>query len=550
VLLDNARDAEQVRPLLPSAPGCFALVTSRNRMPGLVAAEGAHPLSLDLLSNDEARALLAARLGSDRIAAEPHAATSIVDRCAGLPLALAVAAARAAVHPGFGLAALAGELADTGSGLDAFEAGDPATDLRAVFSWSYRALSAPTARLFRLLGLHPGPDFAAPAAASLAGIAVHRVEPLLAQLVRAYLITEPTAGRYTFHDLLRAYATEQALEVDPAAERYAAIHRLMSHYLHTGHAAALLLNPNRERSGPAVADPGTTVTHLAGYEQAFAWFSAERRALLAAVAHAAQAGLDGHAWQLAWTIANFLDRRGDWAELRDAQRTAVAAARRLADHRGEALASRSLGIAYARLGRYNEAYAHCQHAAELYRQLGDDIGQANADLAVAGLLDRQGQHARALRHAEQALARYRAADHLVGQGNALNAVGWCRAALGDYAAAINCAQQALPLLQGVDSRGAAETWHSLGYAHSHLGRYGAAIHCYQRALGVFRELGERLEEAETLTELGNAYDATGNPHATRDAWQRALDILSELQHPHADGVRRKLWRLSGRDLVA
>ena len=208
VVIDNARDADQVRPLLPGSPGCLAIVTSRHQLTGLVATDGARPLVLDLLSDDEARDLLARRLGQARIASDPHAVDEIVTGCARLPLALSIAAARAATTPTFPLAAVATELREAGCTLDPFDAGDEATDVRAVFSWSYHALSAEASALFRLLGLYPGCDIESPAIASLAGESVDRIKILLAELTRANLLTEYRPFWYSIHDLLRAYAAE------------------------------------------------------------------------------------------------------------------------------------------------------------------------------------------------------------------------------------------------------------------------------------------------------------------------------------------------------
>ena len=216
VLLDNASDAGQVRPLLPGAPGCVAVVTSRDQLAGLVTTAGAHPMTLDLPSADEARELLERRLGAARVAAESAAADEIIALCARLPLALAIVATRAATQPGLPLATLAAELRAAAGGLAEFTDPDLASDVRAVFSWSYRQLSPAAARLFRLLGMHPGPDIGLPAAASLAGQPAAEVRPLLTELARAHLI-ERAAGRYAFHDLLRAYAAELALALDPDA---------------------------------------------------------------------------------------------------------------------------------------------------------------------------------------------------------------------------------------------------------------------------------------------------------------------------------------------
>ena len=227
VVLDNARDAAQVRPLLPGSPGCLALVTSRDHLIALAAADGAFLLGLDRLTGSGARDLLASRLGSARIAAEPEAADEIIERCARLPLALTIVAARAAAKPGFPLAAIATELRQATAILDPFHGGDESTDIRAVFSWSYRALGPGAARLFRLLGLHPGPDMTVDAAASLAGIAADQTRALLAELTRGHLLSEHRPGRYAFHGLLRAYAREQAHAHDDDSARSDAVARVL-----------------------------------------------------------------------------------------------------------------------------------------------------------------------------------------------------------------------------------------------------------------------------------------------------------------------------------
>jgi hypothetical protein len=186
------------------------VATSRNQLAGLVALDGAYPLTLDPLADGDARDLLVSHLGAARVAAEPQAVGDIIARSARLPLALSIIAARAATHPTFPLAALAGELTSARVSLDAFDGGHPASNVRAVLSWSYRRLSADAGRLFRLLGVHCGPDIAAPAAASLAAVPTARAGRLLTELARAHLLTEHRPGRYSFHDLLRAYAAELA----------------------------------------------------------------------------------------------------------------------------------------------------------------------------------------------------------------------------------------------------------------------------------------------------------------------------------------------------
>lgn len=271
VVLDNARDVDQVRPLLPGARGCVVVVTSRNQLTGLVAVEGAHPVTLEQLNPADARRLLATRLGSGRVTDAPEAVDDIVAACAGLPLALAIVAARAASYPGFLLHAFAEELSRSRGPARRVRHRRPAADVRTVFSWSYDALSPAAARLFRLLGLHPGPDFTAAAAASLAGIPVPKTARLLADHTRVHLIAEHMPGRYTFHDLLRAYAAEVCHLEEPPAEQRAAIHRMLDHYLHTTHAAAMLLQPLRDPINLACPQPGVTPEPVADVGQANAY---------------------------------------------------------------------------------------------------------------------------------------------------------------------------------------------------------------------------------------------------------------------------------------
>jgi DNA-binding SARP family transcriptional activator len=544
VLLDNALDAKQVRPLLPAAPGCLVLVTSRDELTGLVATEGAHPLSLDLLTHDESRQLLARRLGPDRIAGEPAAVEEIIARCARLPLALAIVAARAATHPNFRLQALAAEISDSCERLDALTGGDPTSDVRAVFSWSYRLVNPAAGRLFRLLGLHPGPDISTAAAASLAGAPAGVVRPLLTELTRAHLVTEPAPGRYTFHDLLRAYATELAEATDPHHERHAATHRALDHYTHTAHRAAGQLNPYRDPITLAAPAEGVTPERLTGHDAALAWFTAEHTVLLRMVEAAAATGFPEHTWLLAWTLPDFLNRQGHWNAWANTQQLALAAARQLADAGRQAHAHRSLGGAHTILAQYDQAESHFQQALDLHRTLGDRVGQARAHLSLGSLLDRQGDGRESLRHVQAALDLFRAAGHRYGQANALCSLGWCHAGLGEYQQALAACQESLALHREIgDRHGEAATWDSLGYTHHTIGAHDEAATCYHTALDMYRELGDRFEEATTLTNLGATHHAAGCPDAARDAWQRALTILTDLDHPDADDVRTKLHQL-------
>ncbi|MBE1486749.1 AfsR/SARP family transcriptional regulator [Plantactinospora soyae] len=541
VVLDNARDAEQVRPLLPATPTALAVVTSRNQLTPLLAVDGARPLILDILSPAEARDLLTYRLGAQRIAAEPDVVRQIIAACARLPLALSIAAARAQ-QSSFPLATLAGELSEAGRQLDALDAGDPVSQVRAVFSWSVTALSPPAARLFRLLGLHPGPDIGTPAAASLAGHPVPETRRLLGELTRANLLAEPVPGRYTCHDLLRAYAAELGHSAESEHDRLGAIRRVLDHYTHTAHAADRLLHPTRDPIPVPLIPPATGASPAdpTDHQQAMAWLSTEYPVLVAVVRYAAETGSDAHAWQLAWALNTFLDRRGQWHDQAAAWQGALHAAGRLPDP-ARAFARRRLAYADTQLGRHDAAHTHLQHALDLYTRAGDLSGQAFTHYNLGYLLQRQDRYDQALDHSQQALALHRAAGHRPGQGHALNSVGWCAAQLGDHAQALTACEQALVLFEEVgDGHGQASTLDSLGYAHHHLGHHAQAVDCFRRALSLLRDLGHRYNVADVLDRLGETHQAAGDPAAARTVWTEALDILTDLDHPDAEAVRVKL----------
>jgi DNA-binding SARP family transcriptional activator/Tfp pilus assembly protein PilF len=541
IVLDNARDEQQVRPLLPASPGCLVVVTSRGQLTGLAAADDARLVSLDLLGDAEARQMLSAKLGADRAAAEPDAVAQIARLCAYLPLALAVAAARAAARPGLPLSALAAELRDAAGRLDVLDTGDPAASVRAVFSWSTEQLGPAAAQMFRLLGIHPGPDISAAAAASLAGVGEPEARRLLAELIRAHLITEHVPGRFAFHDLLRAYAAEQAQAGQDDQARQAATGRMLDHYLHTATRAALLLDPAREPITLAPPRPGVVPGQPADHREALAWFEAEHQVLLAAVALAARSGFDAHAWQLPWAMTSFMQTRGRWQEWAAAQRTALAAATRLGDAGAQALSGRLLAMACIEFGDHDEARGHFADSLELYQRLGNRLGQARIHLSLGVLAGRQERYADAIGHAEQALRLYQEIGDKTSEAVTLNNVGWYHCLLGDYQQARTFCRRALTLsAETGDRRHEGHAWDSLGRAEHHLGNLAEAAACYQRALSLDREVGDRLNEAQTLTHLGDTYQAASELGQAPDAWQQALDILDDLDHPDAEKVRARL----------
>jgi tetratricopeptide (TPR) repeat protein len=553
VVLDNARDPDQVRLLLPAGAGCQVLVTSRDRLLGLAASHGARLLGIEVFTDAEAQELLIRRVpgraGPDEAAAagEIRAASEIIALCGRLPLALAIVAARAQAHRSWSLVTLAGDLRGTPARLDALDAGDDAASVRAVFSWSYRELTPAAARVFRLLGLHPGPDISVRAVASLAAVTLPDARRLTAELTRLHLLTEHVPQRYALHDLLRAYAAEELRDYhsddNPSGERPAAARRVLDYYLQTAHSAALALNPARDRleiPPPAAGTAPDTITRRGAADD---WFRAEYHVLVPAIDLAVGAGLDDHAWQLAWTLGNFLDQEGHWADWIATHQTALRAAERSESLLGQAAMHQNLSIVYVHLGRYDDAHAHLRRAVTCNSRLGSPAGQARCLLDLARACECQDRYAEALEHASAALRLYEELGHQVGQARALNAIGWNCAHLGDSRAAVSSCTRALEIHVVLGHRmGQAATLDSLGYAHTQLGEYAQAIGYYERALDLLGQSGRTFQHACVLADLAASYHAARDGAAAADAGQRALSILQALEHPD---YSRVLSRLTG-----
>ncbi|MEU4160237.1 BTAD domain-containing putative transcriptional regulator [Actinoplanes sp. NPDC026670] len=584
LVLDNVRDAAHVRPLLPGAGETVAVVTSRDRLTGLIASHGAAPVPLDALDPGAAGELLAGRLGAARLAAEPCTVAALVTATAGLPLALVTVAARAAIRSGAALGDLAAELA--GSRLDGL-GDDDETDPRTVFSWSYRSLSPAAARLFRLLGANPGPDLSAAAAASLAATdsaaatslaatdsavatatdvaptaatdsapvtgsaaavassatfaavtgsaAGEHVGDALAELVRASLISEHRPGRFVMHDLLRAYAADLLSET----ERGPALRRLLDHLLHTARTAALNLDPKRRPLALPPPAAGVRPEPLDGEAEALRWFTAEHAVLMAALRQAAD--LDDFGWQLPWALDDFLDRQGHWDDWAAAERIAVAAAARCGEARAEARAHQSLARGYVQVGRYDEAEPHYAEAVRLYERLDDPGGRANILFGIAWMRDQQGRNADCQELVRQARPLYRAAGDVVGEARALSALGWSLGRDGHHDLTLRYCREALALHDELgDRHGQAATWDSIGWAHHHLGDHDLAVSAYQRSLDLYRSAGDLANEADIRDHLGDTYAAAGDPAAAAGQWRQALTLLEKLDHPGTAGLRVKL----------
>ncbi len=306
VLLDNAGSAEQVRALLPMPPGCFALVTSRNRLTGLAVSHGARLLPLENLSPAESRELLLRGFGAARVTAEAHAVDDIIAACSGLPLALSSVVAQAAGHPGQPLAKLAAGLREPRIRLDTLDTRDTSTSVRAAFSRSAARLTSRSARIFYLLGLHPAGAVTAPEAASLAAVPLSEARHALAEICDEHLLTEHVPGRYRAHELVRAYATEAVQAQQTHDELRSAEHRLLDHYLHTIGGAWKFLLPHRAPLPLPFPLPGVTPVRFRSPAEALDWLHAEGSGFLAAITRAAKGGFTPHAWELPRAVAPFL----------------------------------------------------------------------------------------------------------------------------------------------------------------------------------------------------------------------------------------------------
>ncbi|MFL6143195.1 MAG: BTAD domain-containing putative transcriptional regulator [Labedaea sp.] len=543
ILLDNARDAAQVVPLLPGSPSCCVLVTSRQRLTGLVVAHGAHPVELDLLTGRAASDLLVGHLGHDRVAREPDAVARLLSFCAGLPLAISIVAARAAVSSELSLSALAGELRVL-PGLAAMDTGDTSTSLRATLSWSHRALPPAPAEVFGLLGLAPGPDIGVAAAASLAGMSVVDTEVVLRCLQDASLVRQQTPGRFRMHDLVRRYAADSATPL-----REAPLRRLVDHYLHTAFAAARLLDPHRQPIRLAAPAAGAHTGPVPDEQAALAWLSTEHANLLACQRMAAERGWHAPVWQLAWTLETFHWRGGQLQQARAMWQAGLAAAEALGDLGARISCHQRLGNACAPLGRHIEALHHLRQALALAERSGEHADQAHTHHILAWVWEEMGDDHRALEHADRAVGLFRAVGRPAWEANALNTAGWYHARLGHHEQAREHCTAALALFDGgLDPQGEAATLDTLGYVAHHTGQHDQSRTYYGRALTLFRDLGYAYEEANTLAQLGRTHRALGEFGAARSALRQALDLY-QAQHrePDADRVRGELDLLDSGD---
>ncbi|WP_020639458.1 ATP-binding protein [Amycolatopsis balhimycina] len=528
VLLDNASSAEQVRPLLPGALTCSVIVTSRTALTGLAAAK----VSVDLLPLDEAVAFLRAIVGTERADAEPEAVVEMARLCARLPLALRLAGQRAASRPRLRLAEVAAELAGQASRLTPLSSnGDRCTNVRTVFSWSCDALPAAQARMFRLLGVHPGPDIGTHAAAALAGTSPTAAAGLLDGLVDAHLIEHVGRDRFASHDLLKAYAREQAA-TDP--EGPAARRRLVGFYLHTAAAADHLLHPGR---GRALVDGAAGPEHplvFDSFDAALAWCEAERPCLTAIAELAAELGLDA-AWQLPNNLWSFYFMRKHWADGTAAHQVGLDAAR---SDGARARMLNGLAVAFAAQRRFDEAIGHFHRAGELFRAAGDRWGEGSTLANLGDTYLGLGRFTESADHSARALAVVREYSNPYIEGVALGNLGEAYLGLHAYDTARAYFLRVLSLCREIDHRhGEGLTLSHLGAACAGLGRHGEALGNLTRALELGRESGDRQSEAVTLVRLADVHDALGNTEAARGFRESAAGIFETLGDPRAAELR-------------
>ncbi|MBE1493251.1 tetratricopeptide (TPR) repeat protein [Amycolatopsis lexingtonensis] len=535
IVLDNARDSDQVQHLLPGNGACYVIVTSRQRLTGLVAQAGARAIRMDGLDTGECAALLGALVGDGRVAAEPGATGELVEQCARMPLALTILGARLADRPDLAFRMLAQRLRD--ARLDTMDSGEPGVNISTVFSWSYDALSPAAATLFRLLSLHPGPDFSAAAATS---IAARDADRLLDELTRVHLLETRPGDRYGFHDLTRLYARRRAHE-DPPPEQDAAILRMLDHYLHTGAAADAHLGSPWEPVALEAPQPGTRPEAIADADQAAAWFAADHAVLVTLIEDTAWSS--SHTWRLARCLVTHLDRHGHWRDFVSTQRAALEAVRQVAGPTERAYAHRLLARALIRRDEFAEARGHLDRALELFQ---DDIaGQAHTNYALGYLDVCTGDTARALEHTRHAFALARASGAGVWEAKALNNIGWCLLGAGHHAQALPYSRQALALFRRLDADpdGQAHTLGCLGSAYLGAGDPRRALACYLEALHIREQHRNHYTQATTLRHIATVHHVTGDGDAERSALRHALAILDRLGHAEAAAVREQLERL-------
>ncbi|MGP3969259.1 BTAD domain-containing putative transcriptional regulator [Streptomyces sp. 6N223] len=531
VVLDNAHSVEHVRPLLPGSQTCFAVITSRDALAGLVAREGAHRVSLDRLPLADAGGLLREALGEDRVAAEPEAADALIERCARLPLALRITAELARSQPTRSLADLAAELAGQQDALDLLDIdGDPHTAVRTVFSWSYRRLDTAVARVFRLLGLHPGHDADAYAVAAMAGGGWRETRRALTVLLRAHLIDQTSGGRHQPHDLLRAYAAELCEDVDDQGERENALARLRDYYLSTASTAMDTTTPHEAYRRPKVPAWGGEAPPLASRDHALRWLDAERANLLEVTRH----GDAAFTIAMSGTIWRYLDIGGYYDEAISLFPRVIQAAQATGDRLAEANTRVSLGLAIHRRGAdHDAAVGHLERAKILYEEAGDRDAQAQAVNALGVMYGRRGELAESVRQFKLVLELIGPDGPWPRRRAAMSNIGNSLKDLGRYEEALRYVEDALHLSeQNGDDTNASNALIGIAELHVAMGRDDEARACARRGLSLARKTGYRVVETDCLRFLGTMCRKQGDLEQALRHHDEALTVARAVGDTH------------------
>jgi len=541
VLLDNAASADQVRPLLPGSPTCSVIVTSRSKLHGLAARDGAYRVALDVLAPEESVRLLADAVGPGRVAGCAAVVSEVAELCGRLPLALRIAAAQLVDRPHLDAVDLRDELADERARLDALTVDDEDTAVRAVFSSSYHRLRSGAARLFRLLGLHAGAEFGLPAAAALAGLDAPAARRLLTELAGGHLIEEAGPGRYRLHDLLKVYAVERALGQDDEEVRADAVRRVLDFYLHTSDAVDRTLAPFRRRPPLPPPIPGAEPLTFTGAAAALAWGETELANLVAATEQAARAGDTFRATRIPASMWAFLAARLPWTEWLASHQVGLAAADAAGDGYGQASLLIGLGYAYQELRRPHDALACLERAKQAHDRIpgrpAEDIMLGALGAAYFGV----GRIEEALAYTERALAGYQAAGDRWGEGWALCNLGGCAREFGRYEESVRHYEQARILFEQLADRvSLLKACRELGRTHLKFDRFDRAVDCFRTAVDLFGQLGGRAGEGWSRHELAQALHGAGRAAEALDQWRLAVRILEELDDPRAGQVRTRL----------
>ncbi|GIH02580.1 SARP family transcriptional regulator [Rhizocola hellebori] len=536
VILDNARDAAQVRPLLPGTGRAVTLITSRDSLRGLSIRESAQLIRLDAFTEAEAAQLLGVMAGEDRLAGQQRHAREVARLCANLPLALSIAGARLQSEPGLSLEDFAEELKSL-TGLTALAQQDADTDLRHVFGWSYRVLSPQAAQAFRLISILPGNDISLSAAASVLGVQPPQARLILHELESGHLAARDSAGRYLMHDLTRAYAVERCESIDSIADRGDALTRLMRYYLSSATQAARLLNPHRNRLAHQLTPE--EATGITDHESAMGWVAAEHAAMIEAIDHPESP--PEYVSHLALALDDYFERGAHWRDWIDTCRAGAVAAQRAGNGPAEAAARRSLARALVHHGEPTAARAEYQAALRLFAEHGDLLSQGHTYLGLARVSEVDGDLPAAIAMAGKALQTYDGLGRETGKASALNTIGWFYAQLGELDRAVAYCEQALVLhTRTGEQRAEAYTWNSLGYIHTQRGDYARAVLAYGCAQQLFAVLGYALFEAQNLVLIGDVQTQAGAPDQARQAYEAALSIFQRVSPADAEAVRAKL----------